>query len=284
MTYDADDGLPLPATIDGSYRLTEHIFGSGGDRMYLAAHERHFERLLVSTMNAPKVSLGELYRRLAYSSPGLFELEHIGMFDEESGGQWEYYCGLVEVLPPGDPARNRIRAALPPALAVKLGREVGRILLAADQGGIVITDAQPECIWVEEEAGGLRVSGLTGRAWPFFRSSELPSYGRWPPFERRYTSPEYAAGKVLSERSLTFLVGLLIAEWATGEFPFEEAYSHYLDPLMYEPPSPIRVAPRLEAILVSALQKQPEKRPPLAELLDALEALGPNDLSEPWRM
>ena len=182
-------------------------------------------------------------------------------------------------LPWFDPA-----TALPNAL--RLGRTAGRILAENAAGGLLrrngtlLTHVRPETRWVARgAAGALEVRALSQRSELMFAASYVTSFV-WPVFDRYYHPPEVgwkhppAGGRKyppVDDRALVFSLSTMIAEWATGLYPF--AKKHYSMGPMDEGHVPLNLPDRLARLLGAGMQLDAEHRPRLKPFLDELDEL-----------
>jgi serine/threonine-protein kinase len=104
-----------------------------------------------------------------------------------------------------------------------------------------------------------------------------------------YMSPEQVRGQQVDERSDIWAAGAVIYEMATGQRPFPERHPPQLiDDILRQPPKPPsainpRLAPGFEAIILKALDKDPERRYQFArELRVDLLRLMPSGSGTAW--
>jgi len=94
-----------------------------------------------------------------------------------------------------------------------------------------------------------------------------------------YMSPEQLRGTPIDPRSDLYSVGLLLYQMCTGRLPFTESGAMLIDAILNRPvPPPSKVnsevSPKLEAVILKALQKDPRQRYQSArEMLADLDAL-----------
>jgi hypothetical protein len=267
-------GDPLGA---GSYRCYQHLLGTHTRKLYLGKRTHGSpDRFLVSVIWGPNVPVDQLRRELGYRMPGLLDLEHVGYFDRVGANpardlQREQHCALVELLPPdGEWVPRLTDAALGPARAAMLGSSVGDILHRAADGGVLLIGARPEYIWARSDG---RAAGLTGRNQEFFAHTggEVTVSGAL--FRRQYYAPEVYLGRGQDERSLVFTLAIMVAEWATGAYPFPTAWAGgNMHSLCEGKHAPLDLPAPLRALLERSLSRDPAQRPALAELVERLRA------------
>lgn len=242
--------------------------------------------LLVSYDKLPKyTTIEQFVDATAARTSGVFELafagrpdnemhlRHWGVVERTSRGAWlPSLLGQhpVEVAADSVPRRlpsYDVTTALPNALA--LGLSAGRILGDAADLGLVLARVRPETMWAERgEDGRLRVTGLSQRSELMFAASYTDVVG-WPVFDRYYYAPEVDRNGPTDHRALVFCLAIMIAEWATGCFPFNSKH-HYNGPLKGEHVA-LEVPDRLARLLSSGMRLDPERRPALPVFLDELE-------------
>jgi hypothetical protein len=280
--------FPIGETLGGgAYRVTEWIAGRGETRVYHAiCPARPDERYLASYILAPRLEPENLTRKLAYRYAGVIDLAWIGHFDRAGDdsmriGMQRDYAAMVERLPrEGDPLRTLVAGRLGAAAAVDLGLAVGRIVAAPARQGIFLVGIRPEFIWGVSRGDAISVTGLSGRTAPFFAQGRTIFPGSPPVFEHSYFAPELHARRDTQEESLVFTLAVLIAEWATGAYPFRDArMSRNIDSLRKGRHAPLEVPIQLASVLIHGLQPDPADRPNLGRFLERLALLDPTQLA-----
>jgi hypothetical protein len=193
-------------------------------------------------------------------------------------GQHPEYSATEAVpqpLPSFDPA-----TALPNAL--RLGRTAGRILAENAARGVLLTRVRPETMWVARGTDGtLEVRALSQRSELMFAASYVTAFV-WPVFDRYYYPPEVgwqqapAGGRkspAVDDRALVFCLSIMIAEWATGLYPFPK--TSYSSGPMDKEHVPLDLPERLARLLGSGMRLDTEQRPKLKPFLAELDALEP---------
>lgn len=279
--------FPLGETLGGgAFRLTGHIAGRGDDQLHRAESRAHPDaRYLVSVALAPRLEAEPLRQRLDYHFPGVLDLAWLGHFDVAGEDpsrtlRQRSYAAMVEELPPdSESLRALVSAPLGAAAAVDLGLAVGRTLAAPARNGHRLVAVRPELIWGALGGDSIRVTGLSGRSGPFFAQGQTAFPGSPPLFERSYLAPEIHARRESQEESLVFTLAVMIAEWATGTYPFPDArVGADITSLTRGRHAPLEVPIQLASVLVHALQPDPADRPGLGRFLERLSRIDPAQL------
>jgi len=254
------------------YQVDEHLLGDGLQQMFAGRHVPSGDPVLLTfDSRGSSRSIAEIRAAVSYHVPGMLELGFVGGFDPR-GAEQDYMCdghwATVERgargawLPRVLPKVYDSRAA--PLMAVELGLSAGRILAVAAKAGVLLTRVRPEYMWAERIADRWEVTGLSARGDELFRRKSS-DYVTPPVFDRYYYAPEYQDP---DDRALVFSLGVMIAEWSMGRYPFEHLFHgrglEQADHLPIEAPSPLREC------LEEAIQFERQDRPHLAEFLFAL--------------
>ncbi len=97
-----------------------------------------------------------------------------------------------------------------------------------------------------------------------------------------YMSPEQARGLKIDHRSDIYSLGLVFYEMLTGQTAFKGGYEAIVHQQIFQTPAPprqlnLRVPKVLDTLVMSMIAKDPDARPPLAEVAETLEQV---DLAE----
>jgi serine/threonine-protein kinase len=271
-------------TIAGRYQIGRFL-GSGGMAEVFEATDvadGHKVALkLIRPQALAEASNVERFRR---------EAQLVAMIDHENvvkvedygaieGGVW--YMALELLV--GRSLEDALeRGPLEPALALEVALQVCDALAAAHAKQIIHRDLKPANIFLHEHGAeqvtvkllDLGIAKLLGDS-----ESNLTATGMvfGTP---EYMSPEQALGKSLDTRSDLYAVGVLLYRLFLGGVPFEaDSFVGVLTKQVTEPPrwprqTPPGIPAGLEAIVMKALEKNPDRRQAsVRELRGALETL-----------
>src|SRR5215469_9690211 len=253
----------------GHYRLIERIGGGGQGEVY-RAHDERFDRDVAVKILPFKLLPDEAARkRFCKEAQAVGKLTHPNIatayyFGEENGIDFlvtEYVAGsgLDEKLEQG---------AMPEEVVAKLGIQLASGLQAAHREGIVHRDLKPGNLRITPD-GHLKILdfGLAELVDPTKDVATVRTVtvnmtltGTVP-----YMAPEQFGG-VCDHRTDLWGAGAVLYEMATGQLPFPETQLQKLkDAILHkEPVRPSKINPKispgLEAVILKALQKDPNRR------------------------
>jgi CHASE2 domain-containing sensor protein/predicted Ser/Thr protein kinase len=225
-------------------------------------------------------------RRFRREALALSKLNHphiagIIDFDTQDGVDF-----LVMEYVRGTPLASRLSGtALPESEVIRVAGEVAEALAEAHGQGVIHRDLKPENVMLAER-GEVKVLDfglalfLEASTAAGTRSQNLTEAGHMVG-TLSYMAPEVLRGTTADGRSDLYSLGVVMFEMATGRRPFPNDEPHELlfMVLNQEPPQPRilngRISPRLEAVILRLLAKNPDDRFGSAEeLLQSLRAFG----------
>lgn len=170
---------------------------------------------------------------------------------------------LVEDEPAGHPV-GWTTLPLPKALAL-----AEELLWLVDDHGL-LGGLRPELIYVD---AGAQLTGIAPRGEPFCEHAERVCYGVVPPFSKRTLAPERIAMQPFDEAADVFAIGVMLAQWITGEHPFAGEYDRQILAVLANQRRRWTGPAALGRIIDSALSPAPAERPLPAELIGAIARL-----------
>ncbi|HYF95689.1 MAG TPA: Stk1 family PASTA domain-containing Ser/Thr kinase [Symbiobacteriaceae bacterium] len=258
------------------YRIDERI-GGGGMSLVYKAHDLQLDRSV-----AVKVLRGQFgtdedfvrrFRREAQNAASLSHPNVVQIFDV--GRDDEQYFIVMELVE-GQTLKAMIQSQgpLPIAEATRIAVEILAALSHAHTNRIVHRDIKPHNILIARD-GRVKVTDFgIARA----TTTDTVTHTGSIMGSAHYFSPEQANGQPTGEKSDIYSTGIVLYEMVTGGVPFQGespitvALKHIRDRVV--PPSQLNseVPAELDAIVLRALEKDPEDRYPSAdEMREALE-------------
>jgi beta-lactam-binding protein with PASTA domain/predicted Ser/Thr protein kinase len=249
--------------IDGRYRVISRVGSGGMADVYCAEDTQLGRRVAVKLLHerfAQDEEFVERFRREASSAASLSHANIVNVYDR---GEWgdTYYIAMEYLDGRSLDSIVREEAPLAPERAIEITEQVLRASRFAHSRGIVHRDLKPHNVIIDGE-GRVKVTDFgIARA----GASEITQTGSIMG-TARYLSPEQAQGHTVSPRSDLYAVGIMLYELLTGTVPFEGdsvvaiALRHLSEPP--RPPSSLvpTISPNLDAIVMRALAKDPERR------------------------
>ncbi len=247
------------------YELISHI-ARGGMADVWQAQDRALNRRVAVKVLHPQYSNDDSFvRRFRREAQAAANLSHPNIVSIFDWGQEDATYFIVMELIDGRSLRDILRSegALLPRRATEIASEVAAALAVAHQAGLVHRDVKPGNILITRD-GTVKVTDFgIARAWD--DSQELTRTGAVIG-TATYFSPEQAQGVGADARSDLYSLGIVLYEMLVGGPPFKGdspvavAYQH----VSAMPMAPSSVKPDvpagLEAIVLRALEKQPENR------------------------
>ncbi|MCC6524241.1 MAG: serine/threonine protein kinase [Polyangiaceae bacterium] len=273
-------------TLSGTY-FVERVIGEGGmGRVYEARHTRIPQKrfavkaLLPEYARQPEVLAR--FQREAEASAAIASEHVAGVYDVDRGADGRPFM-VVEYLD-GKELGAYLDAVgkLDVPTAVFIARQVCRALGAAHATGVVHRDVKPENVFLTGDVARPRVKVID------FGISRLEDQAGGSLTRTgmilgtpAYMAPEQARGDRVDKRADLYAVGGILYRALVGRVPFDrpDPSAVVVAVLTEEPIAPRTLEPRipaaLELVIQTAMAKDPARRFPDADALDA--ALAPFD-------
>ena len=250
-------------TFNNRYKLTERV-GLGGMAEVYRAEDNVLGRTVAVKVMLPQYAADptftKRFRQEAASAANLQSPYIVSIYDWGLDG--ETYYIVMEFLR-GTDLKTAIkeRGAINQRKAAEIGSQVAQALSVAHAGGVIHRDIKPQNIMIQPD-GNIKVMDFgIARAGDAGLSQTATVLGT-----AHYVSPEQAQGKELTGASDIYSLGVVLYEATTGQLPFDgqDAVSVAVKQVNETPapPSSINpnIDPNLEAIIMKALEKDPERR------------------------
>jgi len=300
LSYCLNDGTPLVLTdsmigvmLDGRYRVDSLLGWGGMGVVYRVTHVHIDTEFAVKILHSHLVanqSAIERFRREAKAAGRIHHPNAIQVTD--FGVTKEGIVYLVMELVEGQSLREIIRQEKTIDLrrAVSLLHQACAAVEAAHQSGVIHRDLKPDNIMIKRVGALEKVKVLDfgiaklREQIPSSESRQTLTVEGTVIGTPEYMSPEQCRGRSLDSRSDIYSLGTILYEMLcgsppfTGDSPLEVAAKH-----LNEQTQPLRqvcpvVPDPIETVVMRALEKDPEKRPPSAasfshELVEALKVV-----------
>ena len=249
--------------VDGRYRVQSRL-GSGGMAEVWSAEDSQLGRRvalkLLASRFAADPGFRERFRREAAAAAAMQHPNIVSIYDR---GEWDGTSYIAMELVNGPTLKQLIQQRGPagPGAATDIAIEILKALRYAHKRGIVHRDIKPQNVLMDEEGHAKVADFGIAHAGASDMTDEGAMLGTV-----QYVSPEQAQGKPVSPRSDLYSVGVVLYELLTGQVPFEgEAPVSIALKQVSEPPVPPSqlepsVPPALEAVVMRALEKDPDHR------------------------
>jgi eukaryotic-like serine/threonine-protein kinase len=263
-------GVPHPEDQIGGYRLEREIGRGAMGVVYEAtslstygsapAGRRVALKLLVFPPLLAEAERAALIVRFAREARALASVRHPSVVDVFEVGEFNGQPYLVMEYLAGANARDWLlrHGPLPAEAVVTLGAQLCDALAAVHAAGIVHRDIKPDNVVLEAD-GSIRLTDF-GIARMEVEASLTRTGGLIG--SPAYMAPEQILGGAVDARADLFSTGVTLYQMLTGELPFQGAsIMEVAHRVAYDPPRPLtHIAPDLAAVLLRALEKDPDHR------------------------
>ena len=271
----------LQQSLGTAYRVERELGGGGMSRVFVAEELRFRRKVVIKVLSstlAETVSAERFEREVMLAA----QLQQANIVPVITAGDVDgvpyYTMPFVE----GESLRTRLsRGAMPVSEAVAILRDVARALAYAHERGIVHRDIKPENVLL---SGGAAVVTDFGIAKAISASRTQAPGGTLTVMGTSlgtpaYMAPEQAVGDPVDHRADIYASGVVAYEMLGGEHPFagKTTSQQLIAAHIAEQPKPLGAIRKgipagLAALVMSSLDKSPDKRPQSAQtLLKAME-------------
>lgn len=260
-------------SLAGKYRLEEHLGSGGMCEVYRATHEVMGKQVAVKVLKPALAADPLIAQRFEQEARAASRIHHphaINVMDYGIAEDSTPYIVMefVRGITLGELLRKE--GALTVERAANILRQVAGALVAAHAVEVVHRDIKPDNIIIAEYDGSDWVEVVD-----FGVAKVLKDVNRRTSLTGaniivgtpRYMSPEQCEEKPVDARSDIYSLGIVLYEMLTGEAPFKgDSSTRLLVAHAQEPPEPLRnkrpdLSRELEAVVMSALEKDPSRRP-----------------------
>jgi tetratricopeptide (TPR) repeat protein/predicted Ser/Thr protein kinase len=262
--------LPAIGALLGHYRILEHI-GQGGMGVVFRARDEQLERDVALKILPPEALPTERARkRFRREARVLAKLNHPNVAMAFDYGHQDDVDYLVTEYVDGLNLDTKLaNGALPQKTVIQLGTQLARGLTAAHRAHIIHRDLKPSNLRLTNNSE-LKILDFGLACWKeppadlaetLSQESEAGPGGTLP-----YMAPEQIRCEELDARTDIWGAGAVLYEMAAGKRPFPMASRFQLiDAIRYlTPPAPStlnhQITPSLDAVILKALDKDPDRR------------------------
>jgi serine/threonine-protein kinase len=249
--------------IDDRYLVRRRIGVGAAAVVYLAEDLARARTVAIKSLHAWFAEDEEQLERFRHEAWTASGLHHPHIVRVDGSGGWTSAPYIVMEYVAGRTLRSLIREAtpLPPARAMDLTTQLLRAVRYIHARGIIHRDLKPENAIVATD-GQLKLTDF-GIAYRFER--DITETGVLIG-TAQYLSPEQIEGEPATGASDLYSIGVILYELLTGQVPFKgETIAAVLRAHVQEQPTPPSalnpaVGAQLDAIVIQALDKNPEER------------------------
>jgi serine/threonine-protein kinase len=273
-------------TVDGRYRLVDHLASGGMGSVFRAEHVYMRKPLAVKILRPELSTLPDIVERFRREAQIAASLEHQNIVRvTDFGRSADGWLFLVMELLEGESLYDRLRSGvqLPAEETASILVQVCRGLEAAHERGVVHRDLKPENIFLTRPDGTVKILdfGIAKLSDPTSAGDTHSGIVVGTP---EYLSPEQASGGAVDARADVYAAGLIGWRMLAGHHPYQADDARALLMMQATQPLPplVQVRPDLTATpgLLDAIERACAKDPAArhasaAELRGELEACFP---------
>ena len=250
--------------LDNRYKILEKV-GTGGMASVYKAQDILLDRIVaVKILHSKYGNDHDFVVRFRQEAQAAAKLSHPNIVNIYDVGYDENVHYIVMEYVEGETLKQYIQnhPNIPIDTAVRIAIEIGYALEEAHANGIIHCDIKPHNVLLTR-TGKVKVTDF-GIARAINSSTVLDKQSILGSVH--YLSPEQAAGDKITAKTDIYSLGIVLYEMLTHHLPFEgeTAVSIALQHMQGDIPRPTKynpaISPMLEECLLTALQKDPDKR------------------------
>ncbi len=268
---------PVGTVLGGRYRVQD-VLGSGGMAVVYKAEDSILGRTVaLKTLHRRYAEIPSFRRRFRQEARAMASLDHqniVKVYDISHDGEVPFIVAECVTGKDMSGLLAEKNGRLDEKLTRRISAQLLKALAYAHRRGIVHRDIKPSNILMTP-SGTVKVADF-GIA----RIVEDDTEGGEPGEiigSARYMSPEQLRGREATQQSDIYSVGILLYHCLAGRPPFSGDLKSLARQQLHETPTPLRrmnrkITPQIEAVVMKALEKNPEHRYPSATaMLDDME-------------
>jgi serine/threonine-protein kinase len=268
-------GDPLVGTtVDGRYQIVEKLGEGGMGMVYLATHAVIGNRCALKVLKGELAADGEVGERFiqearAAAAIGNDHIIQITDFGQLPDGSAYFVMEFLDGSSLHDVIEDEEKIASERVIDIAI--QCCEALSAAHNSNIVHRDLKPDNIFLVAKGSAFDFVKILDFGIAKVATSETGKqltktgmiFGT-----PQYMSPEQAAGTGVDARTDIYSLGIIMYEMLCGHVPFEaDTFMGVLTKHLYEEPipprrlvPPVEIPKHVEAVLLKAISKKPEKR------------------------
>src|SRR5512135_342322 len=275
----------------GQYRIEARVARGATSTIYKAYQEKLERYVAVKVLSPHFIDEPGFLDRFDQEARAVARLDHpniLPVYDFDQVGEIVY---LVMKYVNSGTLRDVMHGPLDLAYTIEIVTQIGLALGYAHKQGVVHRDVKPGNILIADSNWALLTDFGLAKILEGNQRLTRTGAGVGTP---EYMSPEQAQGQAVDGRADLYSLGVMMYEMLAGQLPFESdsgiavAMKHVNDPV--KPPRDYRpdLSPAVEQVILTALEKDPDRRYPTAEVMlaaltrAAAPALPLEAIEQPW--
>ena len=266
--------------LGGRYELGEKI-GSGGMAEVYRGHDTSLDRpvaiKILHEAYRSDIEFIEKFHSEAKAAGRLLHPNIVNIYDVGIDGVDHY---IVMEYAQGNSLKDKIReeGALDILTVTKIAKDIASGLAHAHAHNLVHCDIKPHNILMTPDGHAKIADFGIARA----VTESTMTYGGNVVGSVHYFSPEQAQGGTITPKSDVYSLGIVMYEMLTNRLPFngENPVAVAMKHIEEEPPPPSQfrseIPPMLEAVVIRAMNKNPELRPSSFDMIQVLSNVEAN--------